>query len=171
MRCLAVLFTVAPAAALLPLAKSGVNALSRRAAVEAGILAVLLPQASHAEFGDGCVECQQNRELTAEESPLIQKLKKQTEDNKAKNAAAVKENIAYTNTIGLQDDRVKLVRYASADDALGIPVTRMLEKEQVKELEKAGFELDCPSWGGACSLKEKRGKKPGPPPAPAALAE
>ena len=44
-----------------------------------------------------------------------------------------------------------MVRYAAEGDAL--PVTRMMNPEQVKQMEALGFKLNCPSWGGACEVK------------------
>ena len=89
-----------------------------------------------------------NTEL--ETSPLIEELKRRTEANKQKNAQQVKDaSIAYNSGV-VSDGNVKMVRYQGAQDAL--PVTRMMGAEQIKELEKLGYNLNCPSWGGACTL-------------------
>ena len=131
---------------------------SRRAAVTSGVLAAFAqPLASHAKLGDGCSECT-NKEL--ETSPLIEELKRRTAENKAKNAAAVKETVAFTG--GVTEEEVKMVRYQGADDS--VPVTRMMTKSQIKQLEEAGFKLDCPEWGGACGVKEVPRRKGAPPP-------
>ena len=138
------------------------GALSRRSALTSGFLAVAatLPAPCSAKFGDGCPECQQNKEL--ETSPLIEELKRRTEANKEKNAAAVKENLAFTN--GVVEEQVKMVRYQGKDDSL--PVTRMMTRSQIKELEALGYKVECPSWGGACELNQVAASTPTPPSPP-----
>ena len=133
--------------------------LSRRAALASSVLALSpLPSMAGDFFGytDGVAMQQANKEL--ETSPLIEELKRRTEANKAKNAATVRE-ASFGAQGGVYDEAagMKMVRYAGAGDAL--PVTRMLNAQQVKELESRGFELKCPSWGGACDIAEKRGRK------------
>jgi hypothetical protein len=74
-----------------------------------------------------------------------------TRENKAKNAAAVKEVTSFQGNV--YEPEVKMVRYAGPGDS--VPVTRMLSSPQIKELEVAGFELSCPTWGGACTLERR----------------
>ena len=157
---LALLLASTPAA-LRPTSAGARSACSRRA-VSAGILAAIAwPHASEAKFGDGCSECE-NKELAAEESPLIQELKRRTEANKERNEATVKETTRFTS--GVADEDVKMVRYAGPDDTM--PVTRMMTKSQIKELESLGFDVLCPDWGGACGIKPKAKSAPPPPPPP-----
>jgi hypothetical protein len=62
-----------------------------------------------------------------------------TAANKEKNAAIVKENIAYSNPVYDESRGVKLVRYQGQGDS--IPVTRIMSTAQVQELEGLGFKL------------------------------
>ena len=132
------------------------GALSRRSALTSGFLAVAAAAPASAKFGDGCPECQQNKEL--ETSPLIEELKRRTEANKERNAAAVKETLAFTN--GVVDEQVKMVRYQGKDDS--VPVTRMMTRSQIQELETLGYNIDCPSWGGACEVNKVASSPPPP---------
>ena len=135
--------------------------IDRRSAT-AGLVAALatLPASKvSAKFGDGCPECS-NKEL--ESSPLIEELKRRTAANKEQNAAAVRETTQFTS--GVYEAEVKMVRYAGPNDT--VPVTRMMNKQQIKELESLGFNVDCPSWGGACDVKAVRKPEPPPPPPP-----
>lgn len=47
-----------------------------------------------------------------------------------------------------------------------IPVTRMMNKSQIKQLESLGYEVKCPEWGGACDVKQVVAAAPPPPPPP-----
>ena len=126
---------------------------NRRSWLAAAAAAMARPQIAFADFfgyEDGKAMQQKNAEL--ETSPLIEELKRRTEANKERNAAIVKE--ASTGAQGGVYDEtqgVKMVRYAAEGDAL--PVTRIMNPEQVKQMEALGFKLNCPSWGGACEVK------------------
>lgn len=115
------------------------------------------PSASEARIGDGCTECT-NKEL--ETSPLIEELKRRTEANKEKNAAIIKETTDFTGAVA--EEKVRMVRYAGAGDSM--PVTRMMTDVDIKKLESMGFVVECPSWGGACSVRQVTSRTVDPPP-------
>ena len=154
----------APAAAAALLVPTTSTSRARRNALAGGfacgIAAVTGPLAASAKLGDGCPECQKNKEL--ETSPLIEELKRRTEANKERNAAIVKENLAFTGNVA--EEEVKLVRYQGATDT--IPVTRMMNKQQIQQLEGLGYQVNCPSWGGACDVTKTVAAAPPPPPPP-----
>ena len=83
----------------------------------------------------------QKRNAELETSPLIEELKRRTEANKAQNKAIVKEATVGAQG-GIYDDTagMKMVRYAGANDLA--PVTRIMNPQQVKELEAQGFKLN-----------------------------
>lgn len=133
---------------------------SRRSALLSGAAAAAMPTAGHAKsIGDGCPECV-NKELTT--SPFIEELLRRTEANKERNEAIVKASTAAKNDF--IEEETKMVRYAGVNDA--VPVTRMMTKSQIKELEAKGFVVSCPDWGGACEVKAAPPPAPPPPPPP-----
>jgi len=136
-----------------------------RRAVLTGAAAALVaaPRAAMARFGDGCAECTNTE---TETSPLIEELKRRSVANKDANAAAVKELTARKNPV--YTESVKMVRYMGENDT--VPVTRMMTTQQVAEIEKLGFKVECPSWGGACEVIYSKSPD-APAAAPEALAE
>ena len=88
-----------------------------------------------------------------------------------KNEALTKELVQAKGNV--YDPGVQMDTYAGEGDSM--PVTRMMTPEQIKELQKLGFELDCPNVAGmACGLKRRAPAPttlPPPRPRPAALAE
>ena len=157
----------APTAALQNGLKKSAS-IDRRAAISGFLATVAFPPTfALAAIGDGCSLCT-NKELDS--SPLIQDLLKKTAENREQNAAAVKD---YQNAAAgsVYEAEVKMVRYTGANE--NIPVTRMMTRVQMKELESLGFEISCPDWGGACSVKEvpKAVPPPLPPPPPPPVEE
>ena len=140
--------------------------IARRALI-ASVLAVrLTPQPATARSAIGAFgakecrtdECRERVAATPtelESSPLIEELKRRSKENAESNARSVKAITSAANGGVINDaapDYYTSVRYDG--------VTRILDKQQIKELKSQGFELSCPKQAGfPCTLVEA------PPPA------
>ena len=79
---------------------------------------------------------------------------------------SIPERLVYdlqaTTIVSLPVDAVLTLRYPLAkifhalpgsDEGDALPVTRIMNAQQVEQLEAKGFKLKCPTWGGACEVK------------------
>ena len=132
------------------------SAITRRAVLSALAIAIVpLPRSANAAgsaigaFGAAecrTVECRERIADTPREmetSPLIEELRRRTAENAEKNKMQVKQMTISASGGVVNDAEPNFYRSVRYDG-----ITRIIDKGQVKELERQGFELECPKQAG-----------------------